>query len=343
MLMHNFENVSTRVSGPSAYGYSADGHNWTLFRPGISFGSKIVEPLIITRYLSVITAESKVITSNLLAFSRNYKKLNYMDEPRSREIPYDCTLTFTDGSNLSVGGCGNRPKLAFQPGSDAVPIGLFSGVGRHPLTKPGGAAGEYTLFRPVLSAHSSSSAATAAATTSYTSLLKTDDTADTDVSAMLAAHDTHLAADGLSIGLVFHPPDTIGASNGYAVGFEAISASVFVGSSGRSYMSTDSGHVLRAEAGGPAPDFLGAAFFRDPAADDNSTRNLGFPLEGIASCKQPCGSPTGVNDSWYTCYTCVGMGGADDLISQVINNLTSSPLLRPPYSSTPLVGACALL
>lgn len=127
MLMHNFENVSAGVSGPSAYGYSADGHNWTL----------------------------------------------------SREIPYDCTLMFTDGSNLSVGGCGNRPKLAFQPGSDAVPIGLFSGAGRHPPTKPGGAAGEYTLFRPVMSAPTDDADKAAVATASDTGLqLKTDDTAN---------------------------------------------------------------------------------------------------------------------------------------------------------------------
>lgn len=97
MRMHNFENVSAGVGAPSAYGYSADGHNWTL----------------------------------------------------SWEIPYECALLFTDGSNISVGGCGNRSQLAFRPGSDAVPIGLFSGAGRHPVTKPGGAAGEYTLFRPV--------------------------------------------------------------------------------------------------------------------------------------------------------------------------------------------------
>ena len=42
MLMHNFENVSAGVSGPSAYGYSADGHSWTLSWRGISFASKIV-------------------------------------------------------------------------------------------------------------------------------------------------------------------------------------------------------------------------------------------------------------------------------------------------------------
>jgi hypothetical protein len=48
--------------------------------PGSSFPSNVVQPL---GDFSVSTAESPLITSDLLAFPRNSKALNYMDEPRS--------------------------------------------------------------------------------------------------------------------------------------------------------------------------------------------------------------------------------------------------------------------
>ena len=64
----------------------------------------------------------------------------------SQEIPADCTLRFTDGTNLTLGSCGNRPQLAFD--DDGTPIGLFGGATAG--TKPGGGSGEFTHFRPVL-------------------------------------------------------------------------------------------------------------------------------------------------------------------------------------------------
>lgn len=64
----------------------------------------------------------------------------------SAETPFDCTLKFNDGSNYTIGGCGNRPQLAFDP-DGATPIGLFNGAQTH---KPGNAHGEYTLYRPIL-------------------------------------------------------------------------------------------------------------------------------------------------------------------------------------------------
>ena len=64
----------------------------------------------------------------------------------SAEIPADCTLRFTDGTNITLGSCGNRPQLAFD--DDGLPIGLFGGAtsGR-PV---GDGHGEFTHFRPVV-------------------------------------------------------------------------------------------------------------------------------------------------------------------------------------------------
>ena len=68
------------------------------------------------------------------------------------ETPFNCTLAFTDGSApAEIRGCGNRPQLAWRPGTEGgpspVPIGLFNGAQDH---KPDNGKGEYTLFRPVL-------------------------------------------------------------------------------------------------------------------------------------------------------------------------------------------------
>ena len=64
----------------------------------------------------------------------------------SAEIPADCTLRFTDGTNITLGSCGNRPQLAFD--EDGSPIGLFGGAtsGR----PADGGHGEFTHFRPVV-------------------------------------------------------------------------------------------------------------------------------------------------------------------------------------------------
>jgi hypothetical protein len=44
----------------------------------------------------------------------------------SKEIPADCTLRFTDGSNITLGACGNRPQLAFD--ENGAPIGTDMSV-----------------------------------------------------------------------------------------------------------------------------------------------------------------------------------------------------------------------
>lgn len=63
----------------------------------------------------------------------------------SPEIPADCTLRFTDGTNVTLGACGNRPQLAFD--EDGSPIGLFGGA---TSGRPAGGTGEFTHFRPVV-------------------------------------------------------------------------------------------------------------------------------------------------------------------------------------------------
>jgi len=70
----------------------------------------------------------------------------------SPETPANCTLHYTDGTSDEIRGCGNRPQLAWKPGTagtgSPVPIGLFNGA---QSSKPDNGKGEYTLFRPVLS------------------------------------------------------------------------------------------------------------------------------------------------------------------------------------------------
>ena len=60
----------------------------------------------------------------------------------SKEIPADCTLCFTDGTNITLGACGNRPQLAFDDAG--TPIGLFGGA---TSGKSDGGHGEFTHFR----------------------------------------------------------------------------------------------------------------------------------------------------------------------------------------------------
>jgi len=66
----------------------------------------------------------------------------------SPETPYNCTISFTDGTSEEIAICGNRPQLAFN--SDGTPIGLFTGAGKLPATEPEHGLGEYSSFRPVL-------------------------------------------------------------------------------------------------------------------------------------------------------------------------------------------------
>ena len=65
----------------------------------------------------------------------------------SPKAPFDCTLTYTDGTTDQVQGCGNRPQLAFAHDGKSQPIGLFNGA---QTAKPNNGKGEYTLFRPVV-------------------------------------------------------------------------------------------------------------------------------------------------------------------------------------------------
>eukprot|EP00041_Stephanoeca_diplocostata_P009320 m.143283 g.143283 ORF g.143283 m.143283 type:complete len:552 (-) comp17694_c0_seq2:227-1882(-) len=62
----------------------------------------------------------------------------------SPTTPYNCTLSFTDGTSAEASGCGNRPQIFFN--ADGTPKFIINGaMGAHPL----GAKGTYTLFRPI--------------------------------------------------------------------------------------------------------------------------------------------------------------------------------------------------
>jgi hypothetical protein len=109
--------------------------------------------------------------------------------------------------------------------------------------------------------------------------------------------------------LQFHPPTEVGPGSGYASNFNAISPTVFVGSSLNDYVSVDGGATWTSGGTHPWNGFggfaglVGSTFFRPNPNDTTTIRNLGFDLAGVESSKRPCGTPAGVNDSWYSCFT----------------------------------------
>ena len=107
--------------------------------------------------------------------------------------------------------------------------------------------------------------------------------------------------------LKFHPPTLVGPGSGYASNFVSVSPSLFIGDSENIYMTTDTGQTWRRTDGSNGTSkmsgVVGSAFSADPVRP-GFYRNLGWPLEGEASCRAPCHSAHGVNDSWYSCYTC---------------------------------------
>lgn len=107
--------------------------------------------------------------------------------------------------------------------------------------------------------------------------------------------------------LKFHPPVLVGPGSGYASNFISVSPSLFIGDSEYIYMTTDSGQTWQRTDGKNGTwklsGVVGSAFFPDPLRP-GSVRNLGWPLEGGIDCSAPCHSAPGVNDSWYSCYTC---------------------------------------
>jgi hypothetical protein len=73
--------------------------------------------------------------------------LDGFDWTLSPTTPYDCTLTFTDGSTAEASGCGNRPQIYF--GYDGAAQFITNGAMG---AKPNGWPGTYTLFRPLATA-----------------------------------------------------------------------------------------------------------------------------------------------------------------------------------------------
>ena len=133
--------------------------------------------------------------------------------------------------------------------------------------------------------------------------------AESDVKqgAMLALQQAVLACVGtLAAGLQFDPPVVIGPGSGYACNFEAVSPTVFVGSSLHNYLSRTAGASWDGTASWDGfkgfAGVVGSAFFRTGPANRTAIRNLGYDLAGVEP-SVPCGSAPGVNDSWYKCYT----------------------------------------
>jgi hypothetical protein len=125
--------------------------------------------------------------------------------------------------------------------------------------------------------------------------------------AMLALQQAVLACVGtLAAGLQFDPPVVIGPGSGYACNFEAVSPTVFVGSSLHNYLSRTAGASWDGTASWDGfkgfAGVVGSAFFRTSPANRTAIRNLGYDLAGVEP-SVPCGSAPGVNDSWYKCYT----------------------------------------
>jgi hypothetical protein len=110
-----------------------------------------------------------------------------------------------------------------------------------------------------------------------------------------------------SDGLQFHPPVVVGQGAGFADNFHAVSDTVYIGSSGAGFLSTDSGVHW-----GPLPKLqskgmkgvVADTFFR-PDASAGRIRNLGFPLRGVQNCETDCiGTPSTVARRALHCYTC---------------------------------------
>jgi hypothetical protein len=66
----------------------------------------------------------------------------------SPTAPYDCTITYTDGTTAVASGCGNRPQLVFSdsPQQGGPPLWLINGA---MAAKPESGTGTWTLFRKV--------------------------------------------------------------------------------------------------------------------------------------------------------------------------------------------------
>ena len=62
----------------------------------------------------------------------------------AKTAPYDCTISFTDGTKATANGCGNRPQILF--GEDGAPQLLTNGAF---AANPNGGGNTYTLFRPL--------------------------------------------------------------------------------------------------------------------------------------------------------------------------------------------------
>ena len=59
--------------------------------------------------------------------------------------PYDCKLSYTDGTTATATGCGNRPQIFFHPDGE-TPRFIINGA---MSAKPGDGQGTWTLFRPL--------------------------------------------------------------------------------------------------------------------------------------------------------------------------------------------------
>lgn len=112
--------------------------------------------------------------------------------------------------------------------------------------------------------------------------------------------------------LKFHPPVVVGEGAGFADNFHAVSDSVYIGSSGAGFLSTDSGaswEPLPKTQSKGMKGVVADTFFRPDATA--KIRNLGFPLRGVQACEKACaGRPTPTVDPGSPrsralhCYTC---------------------------------------
>ena len=65
----------------------------------------------------------------------------------SPTTPYGCEQLFTDGTNVTVSGCGNRPQIIFEGGqSGGAPLWITNGGASN---NPSGGKGQWTLFRQI--------------------------------------------------------------------------------------------------------------------------------------------------------------------------------------------------
>lgn len=110
--------------------------------------------------------------------------------------------------------------------------------------------------------------------------------------------------------LKFHPPVLVGEGAGFADNFHAVSDSVYIGSSGAGFLSTDSGAHWGPLAANQSKGMKGVVantFFRPDASASSGggIRNLGFPLRGVKACETACAGPLVVAvDRALHCYTC---------------------------------------